>query len=54
MGGRRYSLWVRRMAVEAWILAGKPAFNNLAVAVKLFRGMVPLDERPRNASGRFP
>ena len=49
MGGRRYSLWVRRMAVEAWILAGKPAFNKLAVAVKLFRGMVPLDERPRNA-----
>lgn len=42
-------MWVCRMAVEAWILAGKPAFNKLAVAVKLFRGMVPLDERPRNA-----
>jgi hypothetical protein len=48
MGGRRYPLWVRRMAVEAWILAGKPPFEKLDVAVKLFKGMVPLDERPRN------
>lgn len=48
MGGRRYPLWVRRFAQEAWVLAGKPAFDNLAEAVRLFKGMVPLEHRPRN------
>jgi hypothetical protein len=49
MGGKRYPLWVRRMAVEAWVLAGKPPSESMAVAVELFQAMLPVEDRPRNA-----
>jgi hypothetical protein len=49
MGGKRYPLWVRRMAVEAWVLAGKPPSDSMAVAVELFQAMLPIEDRPRNA-----
>jgi len=48
MGGRRYSLWVRRMAVEAWILAVKPNPISLKPTVALFKGMAKQDVRPSN------
>jgi hypothetical protein len=36
------------MAVEAWVLAGKPPSDDMAVAVDLFKGMLEADRRPSN------
>lgn len=48
MGGRRYPVVVHRMAVEAWILAGKPDFTTLCQAIKLFNEMLSPSDRPEN------
>lgn len=50
MGGQHYPPPVRRMAVEAWVAAGKPAEGNMAEAVRRFREMLPPKDQPKNCS----
>jgi hypothetical protein len=37
MGHERYGLHIRRLAVEAWVQAGKPALHKLSHAISAFR-----------------
>jgi len=50
MGGRHYSLSVRRMAVQAWAAAGEPEPGHMGEAVRRFRKLVPADSLPTNPS----
>ena len=50
MGGPHKTLHTRKAAVEAWILAGKPALGNRAEALRIFREMVAADDLPSNPS----